>query len=161
MVVVDKRVKNGDEKKPEEQKPVIIDEDQEAIEVDDKMEVKPSETITMTDVMDVSTDDELVMKSTGSEVDLTQVHSKIFKGKSFYLNSDLSATAVIKLKNQITTMMGKLTENASEADFVITEEAKRLPQDITGDILKSLWVHECYELEALIPTTRYKLKRLN
>lgn len=144
MVVVDKRKKNGDEEKVE------------AMEVaEDPPEVVPEAPQEVSrDVMDVSTDDEVM---NGSLADLTQVENQIYKGKTFFLNGDLPAIDIIKLKAQITSMMGKLTEKPSRADYIIST-GKNLPQGTSAEVLTSLWVFECHELEAFIPTTRYKPK---
>ena len=171
MVVVDKRKKNGGviQKQPEDTKPALIDDpmsNDEPQSIDIKDDVEASEkmdTSMSTNVMEVSTDDELMSKSNNGSADLTQVENHIFKGKTFYLNEDLPAIDVIKLKNQINAMMGKITERASKANYVITNKGRKLPkeEEIKGEILTSLWVFECYELEALIPTTRYKPKDLS
>lgn len=149
MVVVDRRGKNGNEKSTEVKPVIVIDEEPEA----DKRSSQ--------DAMDVSTDDELMQKSGNESVlDLTQAESQIFKDKVFYLNEDLPATDVIKLKNQIAGMMGKITDKPRRADYVITDKGRRLPESSTAEVLLSLWVYECYELGAYIPTTRYKPKHL-
>lgn len=135
MVVVDKRVVNGDAKKDEVETIQIDDEDK-------------------TNAMNVSTDDDII---NGSNSSLTAIDNQVYKDKVFYLNEDLPATDVIKLKTQIVSMAGKITEKSSKANYIITT-GKRLPENITGEVLTSLWVYECNELEALIPTTRYKPK---
>lgn len=145
MVVVDKRVKNGDEKKLDPPKPMEVEE-----------APAPMDTSTQ-NIMEMSTDDEQG-RSNISECDVTQVENQVFKDKVFYLAGDLSATDVIKLKTQIVSMAGKITDRASKAGFVITAAGKKLPEDISGEVLTPLWVTECHELEGLIPTTRYKLK---
>lgn len=157
MVVVDKRLKNGAAPKLEEMKalssvetPIVIEDPVAAV-----MEERTEGTTTQ-DVMEVSTDDEM---GNGS-LDHTQVENPIFKGKSFYLNEDLSATEIIKLKNHLKAMMGKTTENSSKADYIITESGRRLPSNSTCEILTNRWIHECYDIGALIPTTRYKPKPL-
>lgn len=135
MVVVDKRVVNGDAKKDEV----------ETIQIDDEDKAN---------AMNVSTDDDII---NGSNSSLTAIDNQVYKDKVFYLNEDLPATDVIKLKTQIVSMAGKITEKPSKANYIITT-GKRLPENITGEVLTSLWVYECNELEALIPTTRYKPK---
>lgn len=150
MVVVDKRVKNGDDKKLDPPKPKEIEE------VPKTKDVAPMDTSTQ-NIMEVSTDDE-VGRSNISECDVTQVENQVFKDKVFYLNEDLSATDVIKLKTQIISMAGKITNRASKAGFIITAAGKKLPEEVSGEVLTPLWVTECHELEGIIPTTRYKLK---
>lgn len=157
MVVVDKRLKNCDVKKTDEPRAGTTDESEPVNKPDEiEEDVQPHEIM---NIMDVSTDDEMMIKSSnGSEVELMQLDIQIYKGKTFYLNEDLPATDVIKLKNQISTMMGKITDQPSKANFIITEKGRRLPAGVSAEILISLWVYECFELEALIPTTRYRLK---
>lgn len=141
MVVVDKRVKNGDEKL--EKTSPKKDETKTLMAIDKAAE--PA------NIMEISTDDEV------ESCDVTQVENQVFKDKVFYLNKDLSATDVIKLKTQIQSMAGRVTERSSKAGFVITN-GKNLPKDATGEVLTALWVTECHELEAIIPITRYKIK---
>lgn len=138
MVVVDKRVKNG-----EEQKLLVIDDEPEK-----KVAAETQ------NVMEISTDDEGGINGSNC---LTQAENQVFKDKIFYLNEDLSATDLIKLKTQIDSMMGTVTDKPSKANYIITT-GKRIPEGITGELLTSLWVNECHELEAMIPTTRYKAK---
>lgn len=128
MVVVDKRVKNGEEAT------VVVDSDDDMVAVDKRKEkseetaVKPAQN-----VMDVSTDDELMLKSCNGSA--TQADNQVFKNKTFYLNDDLPATDVIKLKNQITSMSGNVTGKPSKADYIITASGKRLPEGTSGEIL--------------------------
>lgn len=163
MVVVDKRVENGSDPKADksasgdlnesddvqilpEAEPVIID-------LDDGQEPNNNEPATQKSAIDVSTDDELM-----EEVDLTHIENQVYKSKTFFLNDDLPATDVIKLNNQITAMEGRVTGQPAKADFIVTKTGHKLPQGVTGEVLTALWVYECYELGAMIPTTRYKPK---
>lgn len=151
MVVVDRRVKNGSSSKPEAlsvEAPIAIDEEATAV---DLLEEKVEDTKTQ-NVLEISTDDE------GSSANHTQAENSIFKGKTFYLNEDLSATEIIKLKNHLKAMMGKVTDKSSQADYVITDSGRRLPSCIKGEVLTQRWIHEVYDIGALIPTSRYKLK---
>ena len=102
--------------------------------------------------MDISTDDEIQESS-----DTEPPENQLFKDKVFFLNEDLSTTDVIKLKTQITSMSGRVTERASKAGYVITT-GKRLPHNVSGEVLTALWISECHEIGGLIPTTRYKIK---
>lgn len=150
MIVVDRREKNGNEKKVEEVK---------AMEIDDDVEEVKNITKTSQDFMDASTDDDMMEEAEKwSDHNLTQAENQVFKDKVFYLNEDLPATDVIKLKNQIAGMMGKITDKSRRADYVITDKGRRLPEPSSAEVLLSLWVYECYELGAFIPTTRYKPK---
>lgn len=164
MVVIDKRVKNGDVNKSEEAKPSSKDESEpikedKPIEIDDDVQIQEEKTsVPAPSAMEVSTDEEF---TNIDSTDDTQDRKQIYKGKSFYLNDDLPATDVIKLKNQIVEMKGRITERSSKADFIITETGRRLPAGVSGEVLISRWVYECCDLEALIPTTRYKPKHLN
>ncbi|CRK94282.1 CLUMA_CG007797, isoform A [Clunio marinus] len=135
MMVVDKRVENGNSEVKTNK--VVIEND-------------------LRDVLEVSTDDE--MNGNEPKVNSTQAENQVFKNKIFYLNEDLSATEIIKLKNQIQDMMGRVTENPRKATHIISASGKRLPRDFSGEVIKPLWVTECHELEALIPLTRYKLQ---
>lgn len=102
--------------------------------------------------VDLSTDEEDCNRST--------CENQVFKGKVFYLNTDLSATDSIKLKDQIISMAGKVTSSAKNADYIIANSSSNLPtgDDIKGECLKGLWINEVYELEAIIPIQRYRLK---
>lgn len=151
MVVVDKRVKNGDAKKRDEL--MEVEDDPVAIEE------SPSKT-DKANVMEVSTDDDMDTSFNDPSTENAETANEVFKGKLFYLHDDLPATEIIKLKSQIVSMSGKVTERASKADYVITQSARRLPDGITGETLLSRWVFECHDLEAFIPTTRYKPKAL-
>lgn len=146
MVVVDKRPKNGDGDKKEDPKPKLIDLDSdEDMVIVDKRKVNgeatqliPADSITKVtqNVMDISTDDELMSKSAnGSTSSLTQADNQVYKNKTFYLNEDLPATDVIKLKNQITSMDGRVTEKPAKANYIIAASGKRLPQGVSGEAL--------------------------
>lgn len=103
------------------------------------------------DPMDVSTDDDLAI-TTKSEND-------VFDGFSFFLNeSDLAVTTIIKLKDKITSMMGKVCSDLVAADFIISEKGKGL-HDVKhpSKVLSPRWVEECYELGAIIPRSRYQV----
>lgn len=102
---------------------------------------------------DISTDEDEDSQMTSSRTE-----NQVFNGKSFYLNQDLPATDKIKLKDQITSMSGKICTSSDQADYIIASSAKKLPSgNVKAEFLKGLWISECYELEALIPITRYKL----
>jgi len=151
MVVVDRRLTNGNGSQAKE------DEDEKPMEVDEPIEVneKPMEVKSLADV----TTDEEPMALQDNSMDATQAEAenKVYNGKTFYLNKDLPATDVIKLKNQIKLMMGTIIEKSSRAHFVISKYGNHLPTDATGEILKDRWVYECYDMECFIPTIRYKL----
>lgn len=149
VVVVDKRVKNGDAGKSDE--PMEVEDDPVVVEE------SPSKT-DKANVMDVSTDDDMGTSFNDPSTDNAETMNQVLKGKLLYLHDDLPATEIIKLNSQIVNMSGKVTDRASKADYVITQSARRLPDGITGETLTSRWVFECYDLEAFIPTTRYKPK---
>lgn len=186
MVVVDKRVKNGTEQKAEndqktdqkaeklseqvssvdlnesdevqilpEPEPVVIDLDGsgETNNNDPSSQKSGKEPPSQKNAMEVSTDDELM-----EEVDPGHIENQVYKSKAFFLNDDLPATDVIKLNNQITAMEGRVTGKPAKADFIVTKTGHKLPQGVPGEVVTPLWVYECYELGALIPTHRYKIK---
>lgn len=100
---------------------------------------------------DVSTDEEDSHMSSRTE-------NKVFEGKSFFLAGDLPATDQIKLKDQIISMSGKVCTSSDNVDYIIASSVKKLPTgNDKAEVLKGLWISECYELEASIPITRYKL----
>lgn len=92
-----------------------------------------------------------------SSIDITQVECQIFRDKVFYLNEDLSATDKIKLPDMIKSMVGTVTKNPFKASYIITKEGRSLPRKFTGEVVKEIWVRECCDLQAFIPTKRYKL----
>lgn len=92
-----------------------------------------------------------------SSIDITMVECEAFKGKTFYLNDDLPATTIIKFKHVIKHMLGTVTKDASKANYIITKYGKDLPKNTRGEVVKDLWIEECHDLQAFIPTTRYKL----
>lgn len=146
MVVVDKRPKNGDGDKKEDPKPKVVelDSDEDLVIVDKRKvngeasQLIPVDSVTKAtqNVMDMSTDDELMSKSAnGSTSSLTQADNQVYRNKIFYLNEDLPATDVIKLKNQITSMDGRVTEKPAKANYIIAASGKRLPLGVPGEAL--------------------------
>lgn len=175
MVVVDKRVKNGTDqnaekpssqnadKPPSQEANANLDESDEVqilpepepvvIDLDDGNENNNNEPPSQKSAMEVSTDDELM-----EEVDPNHVENQVYKSKAFFLNDDLPATDVIKLNNQITAMEGRVTGKPAKADYIVAKTGHKLPQGVPGEVVTPLWVFECYELGAMIPTHRYKIK---
>jgi DNA-repair protein XRCC1 len=92
-----------------------------------------------------------------SSIDITNVECEAFKGKTFYLNEDLPATTIIKFKHTIKYMLGIVTKNPSKANYIITKYGENLPKNACGEVVKDIWIQECHDLQAFIPTTRYKL----
>lgn len=167
MVVVDRRVKNGTDQKADKPSSQVsnanLDDSDEVqilpepepvvIDLDDGDEHNNNEPPSQKSAMEVSTDDELMQ-----EVDSAHIENQVYKSKAFFLNDDLPATDVIKLKNQIPAMEGRITEKPAKADYLVTKTGHKLPQGVSGEVVTPLWVFECYELGALIPTHRYKIK---
>lgn len=92
-----------------------------------------------------------------SSIDITAVECEAFKGKILYLNQDLPSTTILKFVHIIKHMLGVVTKDASKAHYIITKEGKNLPKNSKAEIVKDTWVQECHELQAFIPTTRYRL----
>lgn len=138
MVVVDRRKNDKIASSP--QKNVIIKEDVNEEYV--KEEQKEN--------MEIDSD---------SSIDITAVECQAFKNKIFYLNEDLPASTVLKFKHTIRNMLGTLTKDPSKANYVITSQGKKLPKQInaTAEIVKDIWIQECNDLQAFIPTSRYLL----
>uniref|UniRef100_A0A0P6IV92 Putative dna repair protein n=1 Tax=Aedes aegypti TaxID=7159 RepID=A0A0P6IV92_AEDAE len=79
-----------------------------------------------------------------------------FKGKAFFIDSDVGAVDIIKLERYIKLYKGSITKHASEADYVVTRNRKPMGDSFKGEIIKPLWVYECHDMECLIPTQRYQ-----
>lgn len=139
MIVVDKRVNDNATN--------VLPADERAVNNKSDIDTLPDGPL------DVATDDELADNS----LENTQCECKIFSDKLFYLNRDLPATDVIKLKSQIRLMMGTITQESSRADFIITKIGRELPRDTSGEIVQDRWVYDCYALSVLVPTNRYKI----
>lgn len=126
----------------------------EVMQVDDNDEIEkeePDSKSSQRSFADISTDED--------DNSSNHVENKVFKDKTFFLNSDLTAVDRIKLKDQIVSMSGKLSSSPSSVNFIIACSTKQLPSDVNSnaEILKGLWISECYELNAIIPVTRYRL----
>jgi hypothetical protein len=91
-----------------------------------------------------------------SSIDITTIECKVFNNRMFYLNDDLSATDRIRLADHIKQMLGIVTKNPYKADYIIAKQGKSFPKNAKGEVVKEVWVRECYELQAFIPTARYK-----
>lgn len=158
MVVVDKRVKNGEVTKPatKEEDPIaVLGKSPEKTSQKTPTKTPSQKTPTKTspvDPMDVSTDDDLMVEDNNCE-------NNIFEGFSFFLNeSDISVTTIIKLKDKISSMMGTITKKCLDADFVISEKGTGLPEiKHISKVISPRWVEECYELKAIIPRRRYQV----
>ncbi|CAG9798377.1 unnamed protein product [Chironomus riparius] len=92
-----------------------------------------------------------------SSIDITTVECQAFKDKIFYLNQDLSATDTIKLRDNIKHMLGIVTKNPQKAHYIISKQGKKLPTNFKAEVVKEIWIRECFDLQAFIPTTRYKI----
>lgn len=92
-----------------------------------------------------------------SSIDYSTVECEAFKNKIFYLNKDLPATTLLKFIHVIKHMLGIVTKDASKANYIITRHGKNLPRNSTAEVVKDTWIQECHDLQAFIPTTRYKL----
>lgn len=119
------------------------------VDDDDKNEDDNKEDLRQ---IDVYSDDSV------SSIDITTVECHAFENKIFYLNEDLPATDVIKLKDNIKNMLGIVTKNPHKANYIITKQGKKLPSSsLKGEVVKEIWIRECFELQAFIPTTRYRI----
>jgi len=92
-----------------------------------------------------------------SSIDITTVECQAFKDKIFYLNEDLPATDKIKLSDNIKHMLGIVTKNPHKAHYIISKQGKKLPTNFKAEVVKEIWIRECFDLQAFIPTTRYKI----
>lgn len=92
-----------------------------------------------------------------SSIDITTVECQAFKDKIFYLNEDLSATDKIKLRDIIKHMLGIVTKNPHKAHYIISKQGKKLPTNFKAEVVKEIWIRECFDLQAFIPTTRYRI----
>lgn len=134
--------------------PVAVDEVMEIEDVENEPANHNEATVpsSQKSFADISTDED-------SNMSTSRCENAIFKDKSFFLNSDLSATDKLKLKDQIVFLGGKVSSSSSNVDYVIASSKIHVPSSANSkaEILKGIWISECYELEALIPVTRYKL----
>ncbi|XP_058450012.1 DNA repair protein XRCC1 [Malaya genurostris] len=80
-----------------------------------------------------------------------------FKGKIFYLDPEVGAVDVIKLERYVKMYRGTITENVSEAHYLVTRNKKSMAASFTGELIKPLWIYECHDMECLIPSERYRL----
>lgn len=110
------------------------------------------------DPYDKSTDDErtvVAVKKVSAKRSVTPL-PEFFAGKKFYLSSNLGSVDTIKLTNFINIYGGKIIINAADANYILSAKAKQLPSDFTGEVVRTLWVYECNDLECLLPTERYR-----
>lgn len=168
MLIVDKRTKSPAKKME------IVDSDDDDMVVVVKPPASPVK-ITIDDdddetennknddnIEDMPPDDEQkenqeVGNDSESSVDITMVECEAFKGKLFYLNEDLPAAVVIKFKHIIKHMLGIITKDPKKANYIVTKTGRNLPKNTRAEVVKDLWIQECHDLQAFIPTTRYKL----
>ena len=149
MLIVDKR---KEEKKNFPDTKVADDSDEDMVTVNKKVDL-PVEIVESEDEpkeisMEVDSD---------SSIDYSLVESEAFKGKIFYLNNDLASTSVIKFNHIIKYMLGSVTKDPSKANYIITRVGKELPKNTNAEVVKEMWIQECHDLKAFIPTTRYRL----
>lgn len=90
-------------------------------------------------------------------IDITAVECEAFKNKVFYLNEDLPSSTVLKFKHIIRNMLGIVTNNPSTANYIITKYGRNLPKTASAEVVKDIWIQECHDLHAFIPTMRYQL----
>ncbi|KFB53623.1 AGAP002605-PA-like protein [Anopheles sinensis] len=101
-----------------------------------------------TRIYDVSTEDEGDANDENSNLEF-------FKGKTFYLDSEVGAVDVIKLEKYIRSYNGTLSKVLQDVDYVITRNKHKLPPSSKAKLVKPLWIYECGEMECLIPIDRY------
>uniref|UniRef100_A0AAG5D003 BRCT domain-containing protein n=1 Tax=Anopheles atroparvus TaxID=41427 RepID=A0AAG5D003_ANOAO len=101
---------------------------------------------------DLSTEDEREPNGDGSTGGMD-----FFKGKSFYLDSELDAVDIIKLKRSIQAYKGTIRKDLQDVDYVISRYKHKLPPSSRAKLVKPLWIYECDDMECLIPITRYVL----
>lgn len=102
-----------------------------------------------TDIYDQSTEEEFNVQNKSPV-------SQFFQGKVFYLSRHLGAIDEIKLKRFIDSYGGTSTKLSSEANYIISNKPKQLPDNFNGEVVRPLWVYECNDMELLLPTKRYK-----
>lgn len=185
MLVVDKRRDANKQSAPNDRKsgnhsplkskaPVIVDSDSDGDmnvvyktkkdENDNKSEPKKADEgikekeHNNSDAAENQMQDDYPDDDSVSSIDITTVECQAFKDKKFYLNEDLSATDKILLADLIKQMLGVVTKNPLKANYIITKSGKSLPRNaLVGEVVKDVWVRECFDLQAFIPTLRYKL----
>lgn len=81
---------------------------------------------------------------------------EFYRGKRFYLSSNLDSVEMIKLRRFVEVYGGQITRNAAEAEYIVSNKAKQLSPDFGGEVVRPLWVLECNDMECLLPTKRYK-----
>lgn len=141
--------------KPSKVTAINVDDDDDEEEEQEKEEAsqpKDSDDSQKENQMQDFSDDSSI-----SSVDITTVECDVFKTKIFYLHKDLSATDKILLKDHIKQMLGVLTKNPYKADYVVVKFGKSLPINCKAEVVKEIWIRECFELKAFIPTSRYKI----
>ncbi|XP_053669649.1 DNA repair protein XRCC1 [Anopheles nili] len=103
-------------------------------------------------VYDVSTEDDGDGKLTEPSGGLS-----FFLGKKFYLHPEVGAVDIIKLEKYIKSYKGTITQNMTEADYIIARNKHTLPANCQAEQVKPLWVYECDDMECLIPVHRYRI----
>ncbi|KAG5674603.1 hypothetical protein PVAND_004557 [Polypedilum vanderplanki] len=160
MLIVDKR----NEKNPSPMKKVIASMTIDDSESDNdmktvKIEKSEIDSESKDNNNDFQENVECYSEDSISSVDITKIECEVFKDKKFYLNTDLSATDKILLKDHIKNMLGVVTKNPHKADYIIVKKAKSLPIKVSAEIVKEVWIRECFELQAFIPTSRYRIAK--
>lgn len=131
----------------------------------DRVERKKAQAIIgevkVVDAYDQSTDDEQkpaekTPEKISNEQSALKPLPEFFAGKKFYLSSNLGSVDIIKLTRFIGVYGGKIIVNAADANYIVSNKAKQLPDNFPGEVVKPLWVFECNDLECLLPTHRYK-----
>nr|XP_029734884.1 LOW QUALITY PROTEIN: DNA repair protein XRCC1 [Aedes albopictus] len=125
------------------------DTEEEIERVKQMQQKKPTEDVS--GMYDKSTEDEGSQSTADAFAPLD-----FFKGKSFFIDSDVGAVDIIKLERYVKLYKGSTTKTATEADYVVTRNRKPMGDSFKGEIIKPLWVYECHDMECLIPTQRYR-----
>lgn len=178
MVVIDKRkikVTTEEKKKsPEKVKKIDIDNNKDDSDDDDMVVVdkriaKISPSKMSIEKIEKKNDDEILNVEeeqkenfiaefdSDSSIDITAIECQVFKNKIFYLNEDLPSSTQLKFSHIIRNMLGVLTKDPSKANYIITKQGKNLPKTSGAEVVKDIWIQECHDLQAFIPTMRYKL----
>lgn len=106
------------------------------------------------DVYNASTEEDETVIPTPHSTSIKPL-PEFYKGKKFYLSSNVSSTDEIKLKRFISVYGGEITTTAVDSDYILSNKPKAMSSDYKGQVVKPLWVFECNELETFLPTQRY------
>lgn len=158
MVVVDKRKQNVvkiDESDDDDM--IVVDKRKDISINDDKLPVKATVAEKEEENEEQKENLNVEFIDSDSSIDITTIECQIFKNKVFYLNEDLPSSTVLKFTHLIRNMLGVVTKNPLKANYIITKDGRNLPKATEAEVVKDTWIQECHDLQAFIPTSRYRL----